>query len=100
MVPKPVSVGLLEPVTVPLIVGLAIVPPDTLRPLTAVAFKLPPLTAPPEKLPALKVPPEIEALLMAPAVIVPVPLLPTVRLPATVRIVAPAFWLKIELPRV
>ena len=42
-------------------------------------------------LPALKVPPEIVAPLIVPVV---------VKLPVTVRTVAPAFWLKIELAMV
>ena len=54
--PKPVMVGEDAPVTVPVTVGLVIVPAATLSPLTAVAVRVPPLTEPP-----LSVPPEIVA---------------------------------------
>ena len=67
IVPKPVIVGLLLPVTVPVMVGLVIVPLATLRPLTALDVKVPPDTLPPVKLP-----PEIVALLtVAPEVLIP-----------------------------
>jgi hypothetical protein len=71
IVPKPVIVGPLEPVTVPVMVGLVMVPPLTLRPLTAVELKLPPV---------------MEALLiLAPEVLIPpgrdvtIPLRPKVK---------------------
>ena len=66
MVPNPVIVGVPDPVTVPEIVGLEIVPPETLKPLTALAESDPPETVPP-----LKVPPEIDAVLNVPAVTLP-----------------------------